>query len=710
MTFDRRQFLKVSALAGGGFALGFALPSEQAGAAESDAFTPNPWLRITPDNWITIVVDKAEMGQGVYTGFPMILAEELDADWSRIRIEAAPAAKEYAHPWFGVQGTGGSTSIRAMWQPLRQAGATARAMLLAAAAQTWEVEASTLKTDRGSVVGPMGVRANYGKLCTRAAKLAVPKDVPLKDPAKFRIVGKSTPRLDTPEKVDGTAKFGMDAKLPGLLTAVVARSPVLGGKVARFDPAKALAVKGVRQVLPVKSPVSEGVAVLADTYWSAKAGRDALEVEWDAGANATLSTGKLLETMSGLAGSAEGARVARNDGNGDAAIASAAKVIEAVYEVPYLAHAPMEPMNCTAWVKTDGAEIWVGSQAQGPNQMTVAQLVGCKPEQVKIHSLLLGGGFGRRFAPDFLTEAVLLSKAANAPVKIVYSREDDTRGYYYRPMAVAKLRAGLDAAGTPVAFTATTVCDSIAEGSGFESLLIQNSIDGTAVEGLANLPYAIENVKVDWVRFQAGIRTWYLRSVGSTQNAFFSEAFVDEMAHAAGKDPFEYRRALLTKHPRHRQVLELAAQKGDWGSALPPGRARGIAVAESFGAYVAEVAEVSIEDGRPKVHRVVIAADVGTVVNPQQVVAQMEGAMVYGLSAALYGKITVQDGKVEQSNFHDYPVLRMSDMPEVEVHLVASTEPPGGVGEPGTPPIAPAVANALFALTGKRNRSLPLVV
>lgn len=707
MTLDRRDFLKVSALAGGGFAIGIG---RSALAAGNDEFMPNPWIRITPDNRITIIVDKAEMGQGVYTGLPMLVAEELDADWSKIEIEAAPAAKQYAHPWFGVQGTGGSTSIRAMWQPLRQAGATARAMLVLAAAQAWEVEASTLRTDRGSVIGPMGVKATYGKLCTRAARITPPKDVPLKDPAKFRIIGKSTPRLDTADKVAGSAQFGMDAQLPGLLTAVVARSPVVGGKVARFDAQKALAVPGVRKVLPVSSPVSTGVAVLAESYWAATKGREALEITWDAGAKASLSTDKLLEEMKGLAQSGNGALSARKEGEGAAALGSAAKVIEALYDVPYLAHAPMEPMNCTAWVKADGVEIWVGSQAQGPNQMTVAQLVGCKPEQVKINSLLLGGGFGRRFAPDFLTEAVLLSKAAGGPVKVVYSREDDMRGYYYRPQAVAKLRAGLDAGGKPIAFAATTVCDEMAEGTGFEALIMQGRIDSTAIEGLANIPYTVPNVDVGWVPHKAGVRTWFLRSVGSTQNAFFSEAFVDELAHAAGKDPFEFRRDLLDKHPRHRAVLELAARKAGWGSPLPAGHARGIAVAEAFGAWVAQVAEVSIEEGRPRVHRVVIAADVGTVVNPQQVVAQMEGAMVYGLSAALHGRITFKDGQVEQSNFHDYPVIRMNEMPVVETHLVPSSEPPGGVGEPGTPPIAPAVANALFVLTGKRIRSLPIEV
>ena len=706
MAMNRREFIKVSALAGGGFAIGCALPATQALAAEGKTFAPNQWIRITPDNIVTVVVDKSEMGQGVYTGLPMLIAEELDVDWSKIRIEPAPAAKEYAHPWFGVQGTGGSTSIRAMWQPLRQAGATARAMLVAAAAETWKVDPAKLSTEYGAVIGPGGKRATYGQLAAKAAGIAPPKEVPLKDPAAFKIIGKPLKRLDTPAKTNGSAKFGMDAKLPGLLTAVVVRSPVVGGKLVRFNADKAKAIKGVKMVLPVTSPTSEGVAVLAQDYWAAKLGRDVLEIEWDAGPNATLSTASLREQMSKFAESGEGALLARKEG--DVAATTVAKTVEALYEVPYLVHAPMEPMNCTAWVKPDGVELWVGSQAQGPNQMTAAMIAGCKPEQVKIHTLLLGGGFGRRFAPDFLVEAVSLSKAAKAPVKVVYSREDDTKAYYYRPMAIAKLKGGLDAEGKAVSFEAATVCDSLAEGTGFEAMIIKDRIDGTSVEGLADIPYSIANVKVDWVKYQPGVRTWFLRSVGSTQNVFFSESFIDEMAHAAGKDPFEFRRALLEKHPRHKAVLELAADKAGWGSPLPQGRARGIAVAESFGSFVAQVAEVSLEDDRPRVHRVVIAADVGTVVNPNQVVAQMEGAMVYGLSAALYGEITLKDGKVEQSNFNDYPVVRMNEMPVVEVHLVKSAENPGGVGEPGTPPIAPAVANAIFALTGKRHRKLPL--
>jgi isoquinoline 1-oxidoreductase subunit beta len=705
---SRRTFLKASAAIGGGFVLEMSLPlTALADTAGAKIFSPNAWLRIAPDNMITVLVDKSEMGQGVYTSMPMLIAEELDADWSKVRMESAPAAKEFFHPWFGIQGTGGSTSVRAMWKPLREAGATARAMLVSAAAQEWKVDAATLRTENSFVIAPDGKKLSYGQLAGKAAAQAVPKEAKLKDPKDFKIIGKNTKRLDTLEKINGTAQFGIDAKLPGLLTAVVARSPVVNGKMISFNADKAKAIKGVRAVLAVKNPTAEGVAVVADSFWAAKLGRDALEIKWDDGANAKFNSADLLKTMTDMAHGKSGeAKIAKKEG--DVASAKAAKKVEATYSVPYLSHAAMEPMNCTAWVKADSCELWVGSQTQTVDQMVAAQITGLPPEKVKVNTLLLGGGFGRRFAPDFVVEAVTLSKAVNAPVKVVFTREDDTKGYYYRPAAVCHMRAGLDANGQPVMIHSRTACDSLADGSGFESAIVKDGIDTTAVEGLADMPYASPNTQTDWVRHSPGVRTWFWRSVGNTQNIFFSESFIDEMAAAAGKDPYDYRRALMGKHPRHKAVLELAAQKAGWGTPLPAGRARGIAVAESFGSYVAEVAEVSIENGKPKIHRVVIAADVGTVVNPDTVIAQMEGAMVYGLTAALYGDISFKDGKVEQNNFHDYQMLRMNEMPKVEVHLVKSAEAPGGAGEPGTPPIAPAVTNALFKLTGKRIRSLPI--
>lgn len=709
---SRRTFLKVTALAGGGFAVGVLLPGAarlaQAAAHSEKAFAPNAWIRITANNVVTLVADKSEMGQGVYTSIPMLIAEELDVDWSSVRIEQAVSSPVYANPFLGAQATGGSTSIRSAYLPLRQAGATARAMLVTAAAQMWNVAPGTLRTENGMVIALNGKKATYGELAARAAKLPVPKDVRLKDPKQFKLLGKPTKRLDTQAKLNGSATFGIDVKLPGMLTAVVARSPVLGGAIDKFDGSKATAIKGVKHVVPIQSNVAAGVSVIADTFWNAKRGRDALEVSWKGGST-SLSTDGMQKDMLALADTPKGALTARKEG--DPAAVKPAKTIEAVYEVPYLAHATMEPMNCVVWVKQNEVEIWAPTQAPGVNQFVVAGMLKMKPEQIKVHTTFLGGGFGRRFGQDFIVEAVQLSAAAKAPVKVVFTREDDTRGYHYRPMSVCKFTGGLDANGNPVLFAANVVCESLSVGTGAEPALIRkDGVDTTAVEGLVELPYAIPNINIEWVKYSPGIRTWFWRSVGNSQNYFFSESFIDEMAHAAGKDPFEFRRALLAKHPRHKAVLELAAEKAEWGTKPLPGRARGIAVAESFGSFVAQVAEVSIENGKPRVHRVVCAADVGATVNPDTIAAQMESGIVYGLSAALYGKITFKDGQVEQSNFHDYPVVRMNEMPAVEVHIVKSNQDPGGVGEPGTPPIAPAVCNALFALTGKRIRKLPIEV
>ena len=700
---DRRDFLKVVALAGGGFALGFF--ENSALAAENGLFAPNPWVRLESSGLITILVDKSEMGQGVMTALPMLLAEELDADWSSIRVEFAPAAPEYAHPWFHTQATGGSTSIRAMWLPLRQAGATARQMLRQAAANAWGLSINDVNTHQGVLSAGLH-RAHYGDMANAAAKLPVPKDVPLKDVKDFQIIGKTHPRVDSLDKAIGKAQYGLDMRMPGMLTAVVVRAPVVGAKRVKFNAAAALKIKGVRFVVPVDSPTSMGVAVLADNTWLAMKGCDLLEVEWDNGVNAFLSTPALKEKMTVLSLSGAGAITARQ--KSDPTSAAVVRTVRATYDVPYLAHAPMEPMNCTAWVRDDAVELWVGTQAQGPHQMIASKITGVPIEKVKVHTQFLGGGFGRRFAPDFVVEAVTLSKAVKLPVKVMYTRTDDLRAYYYRPMAVCSLEAGLDASGNVVSWKACTVADSIAEGTGFEPALIKEGVDQTSVEGLSDIPYAIPNFKVDWVKFQPGVRVWFWRSVGHTQNSFFSESFIDELAAAAGRDPFEYRRAMLGKAPRHRAVLELAAEKAGWGKPLPPGVARGIALVESFGSIVAEVAEVSLQDGQPKVHRVVIAADVGTVVNPDTVAAQLEGAMLYGLSAALRGQITFKEGVVQQSNFHDYPMVALDETPKVEVYTIASQESPGGVGEPGTPPIAPALCNAFFALTGQRVTRLPL--
>ena len=706
----RRSFLKVSAVVGGGFAVGVFVPGAArfAEAAAGKAFSPNAWVRITPDNSVTLVADKSEMGQGVYTAMPMMIAEELDIDWSKVRIEQAVSSPVYANPFLGAQATGGSTSIRSSYTAMRQAGATARAMLVAAAADKWKVAADSLTTSGGVVFGPGGKKATYGQLATKAATLPVPKDVKLKDPSTFKLLGKPTKRLDTPLKVNGKAKFGLDVTVPGMLVAVVERSPVLGGAIDKFDAKKAMAIKGVKKVVPIQSNVAAGVAVIADSFWTAKKGRDALAVTWKGG-NASLSTAGMQKEMLALADAPKGALTARKEG--DVASAKPAKTIEAVYEVPYLAHATMEPMNCVAWVKKNEVEIWAPTQAPGVNQFVVAGMLKMKPEQIKVHTTFLGGGFGRRFGQDYIVEAVQLSAAVGAPVKLVFTREDDTRGYHYRPMSVCKLTGGLDSSGNPVSFAANIVCESLSVGTGAEPALIRkDGVDTTAVEGLTDTPYAVPNIDIEWVKYSPGVRTWFWRSVGNSQNYFFGESFIDEMAHAAGKDPLEFRRALLDKQPRHKRVLELAAEKAGWGSPLPAGRARGIAVASSFGSFIAQVVEVSIENGKPRVHRVVCATDVGATVNPDTIVAQMESAIVYGLSAALHQKITFKDGTVEQSNFHDYQPLRMNEMPSVEVHIVQSGEGPGGVGEPGTPPIAPAVTNALFVLTGKRIRKLPIEV
>ena len=698
---SRRDFLKSSAAMGGGLVIGFALPGAArfAEAATAATFHPNAFIRITPDNRVTVIVGLSEMGQGVLTAIPMLVAEELEADWTKIGVEQAPADPAFANPVFKMQATGGSTSVRGHWEPMRKAGATAREMLIAAAADTWKVDGSTCHAESGTVIHASGKKLTYGQLANRAATMAVPAEVTLKDPKNFKLLGKGAKRLDSPGKVNGTAKFGMDVRLPGMLTAVVARSPVAGGKVATFNADKAKAIRGVKHVVQIGS----GIAVVANGYWAAKQGRDALEIKWDEGANAALSSADISKAMSERIN--RGGVVARKDG--DVSSVTAAKMLEAVYEVPYLAHACMEPMNCTAWVKPNSVEIWAGTQAQGINQTVLSQIASVKPEQVKVNTMLLGGGFGRRFAQDFAVDAVLISKAVGGPVQLIYSREDDMKGHFYRPAAQVKFSAGLDAAGQPVMYSARVSCSSVFQAAGFP---LTNDLDETAVEGVKEWPYDCPNVQVEWSRYEPGIGVWFWRSVGNSQNAFFSESFTDEMAVAAGKDPFEYRRALLTQRPRHKAVLELAASKAGWGSPLPAGRARGIAVCESFGSMVAEVAEVSLADGKVKVHRVVCAVDCGMTVNPEIVRRQMESAIVFGLSAALYGKITIKGGRVEQSNFHDYPVARMNETPQVEVHIVPSGEKPSGVGEPGTPPIAPAICNALFALTGKRIRSLPISV
>jgi isoquinoline 1-oxidoreductase subunit beta len=697
---SRRSFLKGTAAAGSGLVIGFVLPAAARLAEAAPSFRPSAYLHIAGNGRVTILCGQSEMGQGVLTAIPMLVAEELDADWSKVSVEQAPADEAFNNPIFGSQGTGGSTTVRGQWEPMRKAGAAAREMLVAAAAQTWRARPADCRTGKGMVVHKSGKKLSYGRLVARAAKQPVPANPKLKDPKDFTLLGRSLPRLDTPPKVNGKARFGLDVGLPGMLVAVMARPPVPGGKARSVDDSKAKAIKGVRRVIQIP----QGVAVLADGYWPAKRGCDALEIEWDDGPNAGLSSAGVSKMLA-EATAAEG-KVARNEG--DILAVGAAKAIEAQYEAPYLAHACMEPMNCTAWVKSEGAEIWVGTQFQGASKAIVARLAGVAPDKVKIHTMYLGGGFGRRSAPDFVIGATRLSKMSGKPVKLVYTREDDMRGHFYRPPSVTRFTGGLDAAGGLVAFSARVASPSMAEGTGFAKLP-PNGVDRSALEGIADLPYDIPNLRVEYARVEPGVQVWFWRSVGHSQNAFFRESFIDELAQEAGKDPVEFRRRLLGKQPRCKGVLELAADKAGWGGPLPPGVHRGIALDQCFGSYVAEVAEVSVgDDGGVKLHRIVAAVDCGMTVNPAIIKRQIESGIVYGLSAALYGRITFKDGKVEQGNFDTYPVLRMNEMPQVEVHIVPSADKPGGIGEPGLPPATPAVTNAIFAATGKRIRSLPI--
>ena len=705
---DRRGFLKVTGAAASGLVLGFYVP-ERFGPITVKAagpFAPNAFLRVLPDDTIAILVGKSEMGQGVYTALPMMVAEELDCDWSRVKVESSPAGPEYYDPMMGEQTTGGSTSVMSSWEPLRKAGASARAVLVDAAAQTWGVAPSSLRTEKGRVYhDASGRSASYGELSAKAATLPVPAEVALKDPKDFKIIGTNVKRVEGRDKVTGKAEFSIDVRLPGMLTAVVAHPPVCGGTAKSFDASKAMAVPGVVKV----KQISTGVAVIAKDFWTARTAREALEIVWDDGPNGNLDSAETREQYRKLAG--EPGIVAENEGDAEKGMESAAKTVEAVYEVPYLAHAPMEPLNAVAHVQADRCDIWAGTQYQTMDQKVGAAITGLAPEQIHVHTTLLGGGFGRRanVTSDFVADAVEVAKGEGVPIKTIWTREEDIQCGYFRPMFVHKLKAGVDAKGMPTAWHQRLVGQSLAQGTFLEPFMMKDGIDASSVEGAAGMPYSIPNRRVESHNAPRTLSVLWWRSVGHTHTGFVNESFLDEVAHAGGKDPYELRRQLLQNEPRHLAVLELAAEKGDWGKPLPQGRARGIAVRKSFESDVAEVAEVSLDDdGEVRVHRVVCAVDCGITVNPWNVVAQMESAIVYGLTAALYSELTVKKGRVQQSNFHDYPVLRMDRMPKIEVHLVKSTEKPTGVGEPGVPPLAAAVANALFALTGKRVRKLPI--
>jgi len=709
VSLNRRDFLKTGMVIGGGLILGFSLNDSLSEAAiqSSVPFIPNAFIHIGTDDTVTFIVNHSEMGQGVYTSLPMLVNEELQADWNKIKVEAAPVDPAYNHTEWGIQGTGGSTSIRSEWQRLMKAGATGRAMLIAAAADIWKVDPASCRAEKGFVIHDETTRKlSYGQLAEKASQLKPPQDVPLKGEKDYKIIGKSMKRLDTPEKINGKAIFGIDVRIPGMLTAVVAHPPVFGGRVKSFSDEKAKAVPGVKTVVQIES----GVAVVADSFWSAQLGADVLEIVWDEGPLAKFSTNEMRKQYAALA--KKPGTIARKEGMLPyEVLEKAAKNITAEYEVPYLAHATMEPLNCLVDLRDDSCEIWTGTQFQTNDRNAAARVAGLKPEQVRLHTTLLGGGFGRRANPqsDFVVEAVYVAKAVKKPVKVIWTRENDMKGGYYRPMWHDRIAAGLDEKGNLIAWHHTIVGQSIIVGTAFEQMLVMHGIDETSVEGAKDIPYEIPNILVDLHSPKIGIPVQWWRSVGHSHTAFVVESFVDEVAHAAGKDPYEFRRKLLTEQKRHLGALDLAAQKAGWGKQLPKGHGIGIAVHKSFGSYIAQAAEVSVSQaGEVRVHKVVCAIDCGRIVNPDTIVAQMESGIVFGLSAALHGAITFKNGRVEQSNFHDYPILRMNEMPKVEVHIMPSQEPPGGVGEPGVPPIAPAVANAVFNATGIRLRKLPI--
>ncbi len=713
---SRRDFLRSAVQAAAGLTLAIYLPGTHAAPAPVAApeFEPNAFIRIGTDGTVTVIAKHVEMGQGAYTGLATLVAEELDAVWSQVRVEGAPAdASRYNNLAFGpVQGTGGSTAMANSWEQMRKAGASARAMLVSAAAAQWKVPAGEIRVSDG-IVSHGTHKATFGELAPAAALLPVPADVALKSPQDFKLIGKHAPRKDSADKVNGRAQFTQDIHLPGMLTAVVAHAPRFGATVKSFDASKAKAVKGVVNVVQIPT----GVAVLAHDTWSAKKGRDALKIVWDESKAFKLGSEEVFQQFRALA--QQPGLVAHNSGDTEAAFARPGRVLRAAYDFPYLAHAPMEPLNCVVRIGEGECELWYGAQFQSIDQPSVAALLGLPPEKVKLNMLYAGGSFGRRASKDadYVLEAVQIAKAAKsrAPIKMVWLREDDMKAGYYRPAFHHTLEASLGEDGRPTAWRHRLVGQSIIAGTAFAGMMIKDGVDAVSVEGAANLPYGIPAKRVELhTPTDISVPVLWWRSVGSTHTAYSTETFIDELAGAANQDPVAYRLALLDKHPRHAGVLKLAAEKAGWGQPLPAGaagtrRGRGIAVHESFGSYVAEVAEVTVNaDGSFSVDRVVCAVDCGIVVNPDIVRAQAEGGVGFALSAVLHGAITLKDGAVEQSNFHDYAPIRITEMPKVEVHIVPSAEKPTGIGEPGVPPLAPALANALAAATGKRVRSLPI--
>jgi isoquinoline 1-oxidoreductase beta subunit len=656
-----------------------------------------------PNNTVIVVVGKSEMGQGVYTSLPMLIADELDADWKNVTMEAAPAGDAFKDPGWGTQATGGSSSIRHMYEPLRTAGAAAREMLLLAASKEWNVPVAECGASKGRVRHLKGKRTlTYGDLSSRASKLPVPQNPKLKKESEFRYIGMEVPRLDMEDKVNGKARFGIDSFIPGMVYAAIARSPALGADLASSNKAAAEAVAGVQAVVPVHN----SLAVCADTIDAAWKGREALKANWKNAPHPEISTPSLEKIF--LEELTSPSIAAKNEGDVQAALSAAVKTVDATYLLPYLAHATMEPMNCTVHVRADGCDIWAPTQNQSGVLASAIAITGLKPEQINVHTTFLGGGFGRRFERDFIEEALLISVATKKPVKLVWTREEDIQNDFYRPMNASRIKGAIDASGRVTAWSHKIVCPSI-----FARVfpqMMKNGIDNAAVEGVENMEYGVPNRLVEYVQLDVAVPVGFWRSVGSSHNAFTVESFADELAHATGKDPLEFRLGMLSAHPRAQRVLQVAAEKAGWGKPLGKGQARGIAYHLSFGSYVAEVAEVSVDrkTGAITVHKVTCAVDCGSVVNPAIVKAQMMGGLTMGLSAALKEKIMFADGGVKSSNFADYELLRMSEAPEVDVHIVKSGEKLGGIGEPGVPPVAPAVANAVFKATGARLRRLPM--
>ncbi|HEY3836760.1 MAG TPA: xanthine dehydrogenase family protein molybdopterin-binding subunit [Bryobacteraceae bacterium] len=689
--FSRRSFLARTAAAAGGLLVRFSVPNTLQ-AATSEPVKLNAFVHIAPDDRVTLYIHKAEMGQGTVTSLSMLLAEELECDWKSIRTEFPGVSREYGPN----QGVVGSASIRTSWEPLRKAGAAAREMLISAASQKWGVDRASCRADNGAVINSATkARATYGSLAEDAAKLPPPGNVSLKQPSQFSLIGKPTKRLDTPSKTDGSARFGIDVRLPGMQYAVVARCPVFGGKAASFDAAKAKATPGVKDVIKISS----GVAILADNTWSAMQGRRALSIQWDEGSGATVNTPGI--TKSFVESMTSPGVEARKEGDAAAQLAGADRKIEAVYQVPYLAHAPMEPLNCTAVVKADSCEVWASTQGQTAARAAAAQITGLAPEKVQVHTEYMGGGFGRRARADYIGEAVEVAKAAGVPVKLTWSREDDLQQDYYRPASYTRFVGALDSDGFPAVWTARIASPPFGGGRG-------GGLSRVAVEGVADIHYAIPHILVDYHPIDPGIPVSYWRSVGYSQNTFFAECFLDELAAAGGKDPVELRRHLLSGTPRLRGALDLAAEKAGWGKTSAAGIGRGVAVVNNVGSYTAQIADIEVSHGKVRVKRVVCAVDCGQVVNPAGVEQQIKSGIVFGLSATLKGGITIDRGRVQQQNFHNYDVLRIDEMPEIEVHIVPSQASPGGIGEASVPPIAPAVCNAIFAATGKRVRRLPI--